>query len=212
MAGFVPFKRIRTGDNSWSHVRSRSDDDLAGRALRKHLIEQVVSGVMSAEQCGILCCKITAAGGVGVSDIAVEPGNGKNSSRKFNATVNAEYRLPSLDYVETPLMLKKSCRRVTRPMPVRYAHRALAEDYVGHVEPTGDDPFVHEKWANHPVRRRAASLGIHWSRILPIQMYFDGVQYSSRDQFHGFFATNLRTGKQYLQFAQRGVAVDLLLL
>ena len=65
MAGFVPFKRIRTGDNSWSHVRSRSDDDLAGRALRKHLIEQVVSGVMSAEQCGILCCKITAAGGVG---------------------------------------------------------------------------------------------------------------------------------------------------
>ena len=41
-------------------------------------------------------------------------------------------------------------------------------------------------------------MGVHWSRILGVVLYTDGVRYTTRDSFIGFFVTDYRTMDMHL--------------
>ena len=51
---------------------------------------------------------------------------------------------------------------------------------------------------NHPIVLKGIDRGIHWSRILPIALYTDGVKYTTRDSFIAFYITDYRTQQMSL--------------
>ena len=50
----------------------------------------------------------------------------------------------------------------------------------------------------HPVAQKAFAEGFRREHVVPVSVYFDGVQYTKNEHFLGFYMTNLRTGKQQL--------------
>ena len=59
-----------------------------------------------------------------------------------------------------------------------------------------NDKALGDRYEQHPVTVQALNEGIPRERIVPISVYFDGVQYTKNENFLGFYVTNLRTPKQ----------------
>ena len=59
-----------------------------------------------------------------------------------------------------------------------------------------NDKALGERYEKHPVTVQALNEGIPRERIVPLSVYFDGVQYTNNENFLGFYITNLRTPKQ----------------
>ena len=55
----------------------------------------------------------------------------------------------------------------------------------------------------HPVYLRARAAGVPEHRIIPVALYWDGVQYTKRDSMNCYYVRNLYTGVQYLSFITR---------
>ena len=60
------------------------------------------------------------------------------------------------------------------------------------------DADLGDLYFKHPVTLEARSEGLSWEQIVPMSLYFDGVQYTNNENFLGFYCTNLRTKKQRL--------------
>ena len=120
----------------------------------------------------------------------------------MKSSYTREFGDPDLHYVETPVYSKKSASRESESIPVQLPSTIFAREYEGHVDPVSssepDDSssnFDCEAWRSSVVRRSADK---HWSRIIPVAFYMDGVQYGIRESFEGMYIRNLRTGIQYL--------------
>ena len=50
----------------------------------------------------------------------------------------------------------------------------------------------------HPIVLDALAAGLPKEHIIPVAVYFDGVQYTKNENFLGFYVTNLRTKRQQL--------------
>ena len=55
----------------------------------------------------------------------------------------------------------------------------------------------------HPIVPDALAAGLPKERIIPVAVYFDGVQYTKNENFLGFYVTNLRTKRQQLVWLLR---------
>ena len=71
---------------------------------------------------------------------------------------------------------KRGCVREQFPIPVQMPSTVLAKQFQGHVEPDGADASVIATlFGDHPVVRESRARGLHWSRIVPACVYWDGV-------------------------------------
>ena len=88
-------------------------------------------------------------------------------------------------------------RAVLKPATTGQARRGATRAQIS----DGPDPS-HDLWgevySEHPVVKRAQNQGVHWSRVKPIALYTDGVQYSNNDSFNGIYMHDLRSGKKIL--------------
>ena len=55
------------------------------------------------------------------------------------------------------------------------------------------DRTLGDLYEKHPVTVQGLAEGFGREHIVPISVYFDGVQYSKNENFLGFYITNLRT-------------------
>jgi hypothetical protein len=207
-------KRARSSaDNPWHNVVDMAAEGVpqmlrdkavaAGKQLRKLLLTEVTDGTLPADRCALLCHYISVSHGIGVEDLAVLPDQLKHASHHINTVVAKEFRSPDLDYVATPMFLKSHNRRKAVDQPVQYAYAAVAKDFDNHVEPLAVDTYQHPSFADHVVVKRARAANCHWSRVIPLQLFWDGVAYSSRDEFWSVYFTNLRSGKKWLSWIIR---------
>ncbi|CAE7222610.1 unnamed protein product [Symbiodinium sp. CCMP2592] len=58
-------------------------------------------------------------------------------------------------------------------------------------------------YCTHPVVQKAFQEGFRQEHVVPLSVYFDGVQYTKNENFLGFYMTNLRSGKQQLVWLLR---------
>ena len=132
-------------------------------------------------------------------------------ARSSSLLLARDYTDPELVYVQTPVMDKVLSSRVSATLPIRLPSAIFEKEYdQTHSEPSGEDPLVADNvldqasFTEHPVVKQNANL--HWSYILPIAMYFDGVSYTKNDTFWAFYVRNLRTGIQELCILIRTLA------
>ena len=81
----------------------------------------------------------------------------------------------------------------------------FSKELEGHVEPTGEgkegEPvssssrFQCKAWLDNQIK---TSSDLHWSRVIPGALYWDGFLYGVRENAFGVYIRNLRTGVQYL--------------
>ena len=125
--------------------------------------------------------------------------NAANAARTLRRHMNTLVNPPSLQGVKVVMYDKRACRRQRREIPVRVAHYTLAKSYQSMPLEGGDlppnDPLrVH---GSHPVVRRARDAGMPWNHVVPVCLYTDGVGYTNRGAFIGFFVRDLRRGISY---------------
>lgn len=173
-----------------------------GSALRKflwlsHLSSKSVDAAFLAE----LAWHITRAGGRGVEDLGASP-ESKHRSDHMRIILGQEFKDPKLYYVETPMFNKITSERVVCSTPIRLPS-AIFEEHFSSVAQSSEpkelatDHLDFRKWQDHPVRTRHKN-SYPRSRIRPVALYWDGVQYSQRDNFFGLYMRDLLTNISHL--------------
>ena len=85
-------------------------------------------------------------------------------------------------------------------------HEVLAKEHGSKPNPDGADNLEVASlpaFAEHPVAVRAKASGLHWSKTLPISLYWDGVRYTTRENFEGFFIYDHRADRRHLCWLYR---------
>jgi hypothetical protein len=171
-----------------------------GVELRKFLWTSYLSNKkVDATFLAELAWRITKAGGRGVEDIGSNP--------KFNhghdhvkLLLGRDFKDPELHYVSAPMFNKITSERVNVDIPMHMPSAIFKDVFESHVEPTCEEPVLEEldcsKWRDNPVRKRHEK--VHWSRIVPTALYWDGVQYTIRDSFFGLYIRDLRSSVSHL--------------
>jgi hypothetical protein len=126
----------------------------------------------------------------------------QNATRHVNTVLTKNFELPELDFIETPGYDKISSCRTTFGTPVQYVHKKLNTLYTDIPMPTGDDIFAESlpSFRDHPVRKAALQNGVHWSRIVPLAICWDGVRHNKKENFEGMQFHDLRTKQRYLSW------------
>lgn len=171
-----------------------------GKKLREFMVLNYTrSAVVTAYFIGELCNLITNAGGRGVADLASST---HNSSRHLKLVLGKEYIDPDLYYIDTPAYSKKSASRTSVRMPIELPSRIFSRELEGHEEPTSStEPlssssrFECKAWLENETRKSST---LHWSRIIPCSLYWDGFLYGVRESAVGIYIRNLRTNVQHL--------------
>ena len=155
--------------------------------------------MVTAAFIGELCHRITNLGGRGVSDLACST---RNSSKHLKLVLGREYKAPDLYYVKSALYNKKAAARISEQVPIHLPSEIFSKELGGQAQPTSSDEtecsgsrFQCKAWRDHEVRR---SSSIHWSKIIPCSLYWDGFLYGVRESAVGVYIRNLRTDAQYL--------------
>ena len=126
--------------------------------------------------------------------------------------VAQRYGKPNTVVVKTPIFNRKRCTREIADIPVHLPSTILSRDYSPHdYEHMEKDPMDEDAtsdvplYVNHPVWQKNQDR--HWSRKLPVSIFFDGVLYSKRNSFFGFYVRNMRTGTEDMVFVIRALTV-----
>ena len=122
-----------------------------------------------------------------------------------------------VDQVSVPMYLKKSLGRTIVQHPTRITSDLIRRDLLQHrvLGPESDsaslenwlkeDVNLGELYSRHPVTIQARREGLRPEHIVPVSVYFDGVQYTQNENFLGFYVTNLRSGQQRLVWLLRSL-------
>ena len=170
----------------------------AGQKLRDFLERKLFAGLITAVDLAIQSHYTTLCGGVGLEDLAVRPDQAeKHAASHIELILGSKYPKPVLKSIDVPACTKRGCIREEFKVAMRMPTEIISETYntTTHIEPPGDDPSVLALFPNHPVVRVARAEGLHWSRIVPLVIYTDGVKYSTRDSFVQISITDYRTLK-----------------
>ncbi|CAE7376332.1 unnamed protein product, partial [Symbiodinium microadriaticum] len=222
----MSFKRARTlqtagGAFTIDQEAEAEDTELIkanGQKYRKFLLERYASGLSTAADTCILAYLHTESGGRGTEDLGLDPDLAtKHGAEHLRCHLAKEYEKPYVDYVAVPMVCKKSIGRVSVQHPTRVTSDMLRKELLAlgllgegakpdakfvaeHLEADSEYMALYE---GHPVAQKAFAEGFRREHVVPVSVYFDGVQYTKNENFLGFYMTNLRTGKQQLVWLLR---------
>ena len=113
------------------------------------------------------------------------------------------------------MQCKRSIGRTTVQHPIRMASSLIREE-LRNLQLLGEssrpeavaeylqgDSMLGDLYEKHPVTLGALRDGFERQHIVPLSIYFDGVQYTKNDNFLGFYMTSLRTKQQRLLWLLR---------
>jgi len=186
---------------------SKNHPDLAAlsgtlaQEYRAWAVGKHVSGEWNATDLAINSWYHTETGGEGLEDLAVHPKVAvKHASDHVKMVLAGEVPDPDLVPIEVPVFDKYRCVRSKRKMPFRSLHLEFARNPPAPPSTQTDWP---ESFTKHPVTLRALERGVPAEQIRPVALYQDGVSFTNKDSFEGFFLKDLITGISYLQFLMR---------
>jgi len=210
----MALKRARLEGNVWSKLQQTASTGAgsaavfaecqdhaahAGKELRSYLIKAFAAGRFTAEDVGTISHWHTCAGGVGLQDLAVKPERSSGHAAHLELVLSREYRSHDLYYAQVPIYDKYSCKRVwsSIPLPSEAIARDFSESNASQAEAASDSVWG-QAFAEHPVVTQSRTSQLPDSLVRPISLYWDGVKYSTRDNFMGFYAQDLRSGERHL--------------
>ena len=183
------------------------------KLLRAYIVRKYIFGDWNAEDICELCHHITQSGGSGVQDIALDPASRKSGhgSRQLKRAVGTDGRDEDLEYVETPVYIKKDTRRSVVPIALCLPSKEIRENVcIPEFLESPDLPkldSLQSQLEGHPAFERAMELKTDEKWIRPIALYADGVQYTKQDSFFGISVIDLLTGLSFLCVLLRALAI-----
>ena len=196
--------RRRQAASSWAGAVNsdpKQSEIEGGRQLRNYLEQKFLGGELTAVDLVIQSYYTTAAGGKGLEDLAILPAHAnKHAAEHVDLILGKKYTRPNVKTIMVAACRKKGCVREKIPCPIRLPTQIMSETYAiaDHIDKPGEDPSVLRLFGNHPVVKHGFEQKLHWSRILPLVLYWDGVMYTKRDSFLGLSVTDYRTMKSSL--------------
>ena len=178
-----------------------ADNSDFGVGLRSYLLREYQLGKMDGVQMCTIAHHVTRAGGQGVSDLAVEPGN-RHAADHIRGVLGS--RCTTAFYVaRVPMWCKTSERRQHLDFPVNLPHEEFAACFadrpeelkidVDSLEP-GDLP---DRFYQHPVYDR------HGAKTCPLGLFSDGVPYTKQESMIAFYWSSLLAPRRHLICAIR---------
>ena len=174
-------------------MAENAEQDAFGQEYRKMLIIDLSNGTIDAAKLTKTAWLHTKSGGRGVEDLMLEPtdANAKHASELVERIFRAEYPPPPLLKLAVPATPKRDNNRDNSyVVDVQLPSSILIELVENHIEAIDAmQAELLDLFRTHPVVTEARSEPnpIHESRLRPATIYWDGVGYSKRDQFLGFF-------------------------
>ena len=190
-------------------MAENAEQDAFGQEYRKMLIIDLSNGTIDAAKLTKTAWLHTKSGGRGVEDLMLEPtdANAKHASELVERIFRAEYPPPPLLKLAVPATPKRDNNRDNSyVVDVQLPSSILIELVENHIEAIDAmQAELLDLFRTHPVVTEARSEPnpIHESRLRPATIYWDGVGYSKRDQFLGFFLYCFASRKSFLLFSIR---------
>lgn len=182
-----------------------------GTALFKLLTGLYGSGKLDANYCAEIAWYFSEVGGPCCETIAVRPDLAvKNGARQMKFALAKEENLSDIIKVEAPVYDKKTVSRIPYQIPVRLPTAIVAPKHRNSPDLPGEDPLVEEGTLDSPsltehIVYKQQKARVHWSKMIPIVLYYDGVGYTKRDSFHGVYMRDLRTMEEHIIFLIRAL-------
>ncbi len=159
---------------------------------------------MSADDLCVLSHLVTRAGGSGLEEFDIGP-EGRNTTSHAQRHVKSilvnydDVRQPNLFKLEVPMNEKRASIRLPGECDIRLPHEAIIDGF-GDIQADQVDSFWADNpsFSTHPVVVDALSSGWERKQIVPVSLYWDGVQYTKNDTFMGFYCENMFTKTKYM--------------
>ena len=172
-----------------------------GQDLRNFVVELFASASLSATDVVKLCHLITAAGGVGVSDLAVKPENAsKHGHEHLVGVLSQTYPKPEVTSVTVPVLERRSITRSKDSLPVLLPSVIIRSQQNDPPRRSAED--LGSIFLEHPLKKKADARGVP---ACPIGIYCDGVEYTEHESFFCFCINNLFTEDSTLSVVVRPV-------
>ena len=142
----------------------------------------------------------------GLENLDIGP-EGRNTTshaqRHLNAVLSKEMEVPDFYKMKIPGHDKTDSVRQMLDITLRLPHECLLDDHT--ADPIAMEAFLdeHPHFRTHKVVKSAVDNGRLISDVVPCSLYVDGVQYTKRDTFVGFYVDNLMSRKKNLICAVR---------
>lgn len=168
-------------------------DDGAG--LRRYVLGEWKTGVLTARQVCTIAYHSTNAGATGLEDLVMHP-TSTHFAEHVTKAIGA--RAESTFYeVEIPMWDKVQEMRVMRPFHVNLPHDVMARE--AELHPDEWDPTKHNEadfpstLQTHPVRMTHGP-----AKTVPLGYDSDGVPYAKKDSFLAHYLSNHLSDKRHL--------------
>jgi hypothetical protein len=109
-----------------------------------------------------------------------------------------EFDEPAYYQLQVPVYEKKGCIRSTSQMQCRLPHECVSDDHERDPERAREFAGECPTFLSSDTARKCLAAGYDAADIVPLSLYFDGVQYTKMDSFVGYYAENLYTRRKYL--------------
>ena len=180
----------------------------AGKELWRLLVLEYAGRQISATLVTAIAYWATQSGPIGVEDLAVDPKLAhKDRNDYLKLAIGKHYKDPDLFYCKAPAYEKYANRRQLIDLPVQLPSVIFKQELAKAPDiselPAEDPAFPNyncPKLRDHEVWNSQKAQMMHWSRVIPCGLYWDGVQYTKRDSFHAMYLLNLRTSEKHVIF------------
>jgi hypothetical protein len=186
-------------------VRSNTDNV---NAFYKYLTDRFIEArPWNAIDVTTIAFYATQCGATGLEHLALPPTEAasKYASAKVYGCLKKTFPEPEVQQVTVPTYNRRTCIRSETSVPCRLPHMM---DLAVPVSDTSEiDPLIESEHLNqdsfiqHDVVR--ANRGLQWQQVRPVSLFFDGVAFSKRDSFFGFYVRCLRTNVEEVCFIIR---------
>jgi hypothetical protein len=105
---------------------------------------------------------------------------------------------PAYYELQVPMYEKKGCIRSTSQILCRLPHECVIDDHEADPERAREFAGECPTFLSSETARQCLDAGYDAADIIPLSVYFDGVQYTEMDAFVGYYAENLYTRRKYL--------------
>ena len=208
------YKKARL-DAQLAHAQSLADDPQhelrrkAGLELRQFLLDKFCTEGMPGSDVALLSHYITQAGGLGVSDLALNPSSAsKNGHRHIQKKAGKNYDDIDLAYIDCSAYIKRNATRTCEKIPIYLPSQAFRDhitDDMVYCHPRKDFEKVIgglDCYNEHPVVLRAKAEGFK-TKVRPLALYWDGVAYTKNESFTAFYVTDILSNQKFLSFLLR---------
>ena len=180
----------------------------AGKELWRLLVLEYAGKQIAATTITAIAYWATLAGCLGVEDLAVGPSLAhKDRNDYVKLAIGKHYDNPDLYYCKVPAYEKYANRRQLVQVPMQLPSVIFKQQLAEMPDISklpAEDPALPNyncpKLYDHPVWNSQKADMMHWSRVIPCALYWDGVQYTKRDSFHALYLLNLRTAEKHVIF------------